>query len=255
MAGSAKREALSLESSRELFREYARTKDLEVRERLVLAHMGLAKYLAGKFAYRGEPVEDLIQVAQVGLLQAIDRYDPARGVAFSTYATATIVGEIKRYFRDKTWAIHVPRRLRELNNSLMRAVDRLSASLGRSPTIGEIAEDSGVPFEDILEALEVGRAYNPASLEADIGGDGHEDGASLSDYIGAEDPELRRTDDRHTIEEALASLPDRERTIVRMRYYEERSQVEIAKHLGISQMHVSRIQREALRRLGAKLGA
>ncbi len=240
---------------RELFLEYARSRDPAIRERLLLAHSALAAYLARRFAYRGEPLEDLVQVAQIGLLQAIDRYDPTREVEFSTYAAATIVGEIKRYFRDKTWSVHVPRRLRERNQALMRAVDNLTASLGRSPTLPELADAVGVSFEDAVETLEVGLAYSPASLDAEVGNAEGDEPSSLLDYVGTEDPELAHTENRHTIEEALSTLPEREQAIVRMRYYEERSQSEIAQRLGISQMHVSRLQRQALRRLRAAIGS
>ncbi|MGH2348840.1 MAG: SigB/SigF/SigG family RNA polymerase sigma factor [bacterium] len=234
---------------RELFSEFARSKDPSVREQLVLAHGSLAAYLARKFANRGEPLEDITQVAQIGLLKAVDRFDPTRGIEFTTYATVTIVGEIKRHFRDKFWAIRVPRRLRELNNSLMKAVEGLGQRLGRSPTIPEIAEETGVPFEDVVEAFELGRAYSPASLDAELGESGEEHASSLMDYLGTEDPEIERLEDRHTLEGALGTLPDRQREILQLRYYDGLSQSDIAKKLGISQMHVSRIQRDALRRL------
>lgn len=244
-----KSKARNEQASRELLQTYARTRDRQVRERLALEYQDLARYLARKFAFRGEPLEDLVQVAHIGLLHAIDRYDPDRGVQFITYATTTIVGEIKRHFRDKSWSVHVPRRLRELNNVLMRTVEQLSAERGRSPTLQELADAVGVSFEDAVEALEVGRAYNPVSLDAEVGSADDEDAATLKDYLGGVDPNLGRMEDRHTVEAALARLPERDRTVLRMRYYEERSQADIARHLGISQMHVSRIQREALRRL------
>ncbi len=237
-----------------LFRKYQRSRDPAVREQLVLAHSGLAKYLAHKFAGRSEPLEDLVQVAHIGLLQAVDRFDPTRGVKFTTYATATIVGEIKRHFRDKSWSVHVPRRLREVNNALMQAVERLSVRLGRSPTIAEIAEHVGVSFEAAVEALEVGHAYNPVSLDAEQSTAADEDASALVDAIGSEDPELGRLETRFTLEAALAALPERERTVLRLRYAKERSQAEIARQLGISQMHVSRIQRTALNRLRTMLG-
>jgi RNA polymerase sigma-B factor len=234
---------------RELFNEFARSKDASIREQLVLAHGSLAAYLARKFANRGEPLDDITQVAQIGLLKAVDRFDPTRGIEFTTYATVTIVGEIKRHFRDKFWAVRVPRRLRELNNSLMKAVEGLAQRLGRSPTIPEIAEETGVPFEDVVEAFELGRAYSPASLDAELGEGADEHASSLMDYLGTEDPEIERLEDRHTLEGALATLPDRQREILQLRYYDGLSQSDIAKKLGISQMHVSRIQRDALRRL------
>lgn len=239
----------------QLFWQYWHTRDRGIREELALTYGGLASYLARKFAYRGEPLEDLLQVAQIGLLNAIDRFDPTRGMAFSTYATETIVGEIKRYFRDKSWTVHVPRRLRELNNTLMRVVDSLTMRLGRSPTIGEIAEDARVSFEDAVQALEVGRAYNPLSLDAETGGAGEDDAAPLRDQVGLDDPALGGLEDRRTVEVALQHLPEREQSVLRMRFYEELSQAEVARRLGISQMHVSRVQREALRRMKALIGA
>ncbi len=255
MATPRDRTARTGDAVSRLFRKYQRSRDPALREQLVLAHSGLAKYLARKFAGRNEPLEDLVQVAHIGLLQAVDRFDPTRGVKFTTYATATIVGEIKRHFRDKSWSVHVPRRLREVNNALMKAVDRLSAGLGRSPTIAEIAEHVGVSFEEAVEALEVGHAYNPVSLDAEQSTGADEDAPALVDAIGDEDPELGRLETRFTLEAALTALPERERTILRLRYAEERSQAEIARQLGISQMHVSRIQRIALNRLRAMIGS
>lgn len=234
---------------RELFVRFAESRDPAVREELILSYSSLAAYLARKFANRGEPLEDLTQVAHIGLLKAVDRFDPTRGIEFTTYATVTIVGEVKRHFRDKFWTVRVPRRLRELNNSLMKSVESLSQRLGRSPTIPEIADDTGVPFEEVVEAFELGRAYNPASLDAELAEGDEDRGTSLIDYLGEDDPELMRLEDRHTLEDAVRSLPERQYEIVRLRYYEGMSQADIARKLGISQMHVSRIQRDALKRL------
>jgi RNA polymerase sigma-B factor len=249
MAPRARREARDRSAIGALLREYRRTGDPGLREQIVLAHTDLVRYLARRFADRGEPFEDLLQAAQVGLLHAVDRYDPDREVQFVTYATATIIGEIKRHFRDKTWSVHVPRRLREVNNRLMHAVEHLTASLGRSPTIEELAGDVGVPFEEAVEALEVGHAYSPVSLDAEVGAGRGEDATTLREHLGHEDPGFARLEDTQTIESVLRRLPAREQAVIRMRYYEERSQADIARELGISQMHVSRIQRDALRRL------
>jgi len=234
---------------RALFERYHTARDPAVRDELVLAHENLAIYLARKFADRGEPLEDVIQVAQIGLLKAIDRYDATRGIEFTTYATPTIVGEIKRHFRDKLWAVRVPRRLRELNYALMRAVEDLSQRLGRSPTIPEIADATGIAFEDVLEAMEVGRAYSLASLDAEMQDGDDDHGTALSESVGAEDPVLESLEDRATLDAALARLPDRAREVIRLRFYEDLSQAEIARRLGISQMHVSRVLRDALARL------
>lgn len=249
MTSKPARKAQDKAALRELFVKFAETRDPAVREELILSYSSLAAYLARKFANRGEPIEDLTQVAHIGLLKAVDRFDPTRGIQFTTYATVTIVGEVKRHFRDKFWTVRVPRRLRELNNSLMKSVESLSQRLGRSPTIPEIAEETGVPFEDVVEAFELGRAYNPASLDAELAEGDEDHGTSLMDYLGGEDPELIRLEDRHTLEDALRSLPERQHEILRLRYYEGMSQADIARKLGISQMHVSRIQREALKRL------
>ena len=236
---------------RALFQRLRRGGDPAAREALILGHESLAVYLARKFGDRGEPLEDLIQVAQIGLIKAIDRYDLSRGIEFTTYVTPTIVGEIKRYFRDKLWSIRVPRRLREVNYALMRAVDELSQRLGRSPTIAELADQTGVPFEIALEALEAGRAYAPASLDAEIAEEGGDHSVPLSEMVGGEDDSLERLEDRATLEWALRKLPDRHQHIVRLRFFDRLSQAEIARQLGISQMHVSRLQREALAQLRA----
>ena len=236
---------------RKLFERFRQTGDPAARDALILAHQRLAIYLASKFADRGEPLEDLVQVAQIGLINAVDRYDLTRGLEFSTFATPTIVGEIRRHFRDKLWSVHVPRRLRELNRVLMRSVEALSQRLGRSPTISELAEETGVPFDVVLEALEAGRAYAPTSLDAE--GAEEEDGrtGALLESLGHDDAALEQLEDRATVEWALGHLPDREREIVTLRYSKQLSQGEIARRLGVSQMHVSRLQRSALDRLRA----
>src|SRR5438132_540964 len=170
---------------RQKFEQYSSTRDPGLREALVTAHLGLAEYLARRFTNRGEPLDDLVQVASVGLLKAVDRFDPGRGLEFSTYATPTIVGELKRHFRDKGWAVRVPRRIQELHLRLGKVVSSLSQDLGRSPTIAEIAERAGASEEEVLEAMEAGRAYRFASLDAP--GSGDEDSHSLSAQLGEED--------------------------------------------------------------------
>lgn len=246
----ATRHLLSKERVQELFQRLRRTGDPAAREALILAHERLAVYLAKKFADRGEPLEDIIQVAQIGLIKAIDRYDQSRGIEFTTYATPTVVGEIKRHFRDKLWPLHVPRRLRELNYALMRSVEVLSQQRGRSPTIEELAEEAGVPFDVVLEALEAGRAYAPASLEAETADDGTNDRVtSLAELVGDLDPTLGQLEDHEVLEWAMRRLPRPLHEIVRLRYFAHLSQTEIAEKLGISQMHVSRKLRESLGRL------
>lgn len=223
---------------RTLFQRLRKTGDPAAREALILAHQSLAVYLARKFGDRGEPLEDIIQVAQIGLIKAVDRYDTTRGIEFTTYATPTIVGEIKRYFRDKLWSIRVPRRLRELNYALMRSVETLSQRLGRSPTIAELAEESGVPFDVVLEALEAGRAYSPASLDAENTEDSSERAAALLDTIGGEDTTIEHLENRVTLGWAMEQLSERHCRILQLRFYDRLSQAEIARRLGISQMYV-----------------
>jgi len=224
-----------------------------LREELVVAHLNLVRFLAMKFANRGEPIDDLVQVGTVGLLKAIDRFDIERGVEFTTYATPTIVGEIKRYFRDKGWAVRVPRRLQELNLAVNRAVDRLAIELGRSPTVAELAEAVNASEDDILEAQELGGAYSLLSLDSEVGGDGDRKTQTLADTVGTEDAGLELLEDRANIERAFTALTRRERVIVYLRFYESISQSEIAQRLHVSQMHVSRLQAKALEKLRAAL--
>jgi len=243
------RRPVSRTEVKKLFERLRQTGDPSARDALILAHQNLAIYLAGKFADRGEPLEDLVQVAQIGLINAVDRYDLSRGLEFSTFATPTIVGEIRRHFRDKMWSVHVPRRLRELNRVLMRSVETLSQHLSRSPTIAELAEDTGMAFDVVLEALEAGRAYAPTSLDAQSAEEDESRSGGLLESLGREDTALEHLEDRATLEWALSKLPDREREIITFRYSKQLSQGEIARRLGVSQMHVSRLQRSALDRL------
>lgn len=220
------------------FEAYAKEHDPALREQLVAAHLGLAEYLARRFANRGEPLDDLVQVASLGLIKAVDRFDPGRGAEFSTYATHTIVGELKRHFRDKGWSIRAPRRMQELYLRLGKVVATLSQELGRSPTIGELARELNVSEEEVLEALEAGQAYRSASLDAPAG---TEEGETLGARLGDEDPSLEDAERRATLSPLLARLAPRERLIVQLRFFQGLTQSEIAEHLGISQMHVSRL--------------
>jgi RNA polymerase sigma-B factor len=221
----------------------------KIRDELVVAHLNLVRYLAVKFANRGETLDDLIQVGTVGLIKAIDRFDTERGVEFTTYATPTIVGEIKRHFRDKGWAIKVPRRLQELNLSVNRAIEKLTVTLGHSPKVGELAQHLNATDEDILEAQELGQAYNLLSLDGEVTGEGDKNAQTLADYIGQLDPEMASLEDRVNLERAFDILSRRERIILFLRFYESVSQTEIAKRLNVSQMHVSRLQQKALEKL------
>ena len=223
---------------REQFIAYAQERDTALRDELVAAHLGLAEYLARRFANRGEPLDDLVQVASLGLIKAVDRFDPERGVEFSTYATHTIVGELKRHFRDKGWAIRAPRRMQELYLQLGKVVGTLSQELGHSPTIAELAAEVEVSEEEVLEALEAGQAYRSASLDAPVG---NEEGETLGAHLGEEDLSLADVESRATLSPLLAQLPPRERLILHLRFFEGLTQSEIATRLNISQMHVSRL--------------
>lgn len=231
------------------FAEYSRTQDVVLRDQLVGAHLGLAEYLARRFANRGEPLDDLFQVASLGLLKAVNRFDPDRGVEFSTYATHTIVGELKRHFRDKGWAVRAPRRMQELYLRLGKVVGTLGHELGRSPTIAELATEVEVSEEEVLEALEAGQAYRFASLDAPSGGDG--EGETLVTRLGAEDAGFGDAERRAVLSPLLAQLPERQQLIVRLRFFDGLTQSEIADRLGISQMHVSRLLARTVAQLRA----
>ncbi|MGI5843658.1 MAG: SigB/SigF/SigG family RNA polymerase sigma factor [Candidatus Xenobium sp.] len=234
---------------RELLKDYARTRDPQTKAELAALHLNLVRYLAGKFAGRGESLEDLVQVGSLGLVKALDRYDPERGNEFTTYATPTIVGEIKRHFRDKGWAMKIPRRLQELNQSVNRTSEQMASELGRAPTVQEIAERLEVAADEVLQAQELGRAYNMVSLNSEIDGENEGKSASLLDYLGQEDLNLERVEDRLALRRAFASLPPREQHLMFLRYFENRSQSDIARILDISQMHVSRLQQRSLERM------
>ena len=236
---------------RRLLKAHADSHDPILRERLVEGYSALVYFLARKFANRGEPLEDVAQVGFVGLIKALDRFDVNRGIEFTTFATPTIVGEIKRYFRDKGWAVRLPRRLQELHLSVLAANEQLAAKLGRQPTVAEIADLLSVSQEDVLEAREISPAQSIVSIDAE-GTDG-EDTRALADKLGARDEDLERVELRDELEQAMRHLTERERAIVAMRYYDELSQSEIAKRLNISQMHVSRLQRAALEQLRRNL--
>jgi RNA polymerase sigma-B factor len=224
------------------------------RDEIVTMHLPLAAFLARRFRDRGESLEDLTQVATIGLLKAVDRFEPERGVEFSTFATPTMVGEIKRHFRDKGWAIRVPRRLQELRIAISRATAELGQETGRSPTVAELAAHLQVPEEDILEGLESAQAYATLSLDAAVA-ETAEEGASLADTLGAEDTALGEVEARATVHPLLAGLPARERRIVEMRFYENMTQSQIAERVGVSQMHVSRLLARSLAQMRTQLVA
>ena len=210
------------------------------REDLVHLHLPLVEHCARRFRNRGEPFEDLVQVGTIGLIKSVDRFEAERGVEFSTYATPTIIGEIKRYFRDKGWAIRVPRRLQELRMHIVTATAELTQDLGRSPTPRELSERIGCTVEEIIEGLESSNAYSTLSLDAtDDGGD--EAGGSMLDALGIDDPNLEHVEVRESIKPMLDQLDPREKRILVLRFFKNMTQTQIAEEVGISQMHVSRL--------------
>lgn len=238
--------------TRELFRQYKATGDPEGRDQLIVSHLNLVRFLASKFKNRGEPLDDLIQVGTIGLIKAIDRFDPSRGLEFTTYATPTILGEIKRHFRDKGWSVRVPRRLQELSAKVNQANDELTNELSRSPSVEEIAKRVGASVDDVLEAMESSSAYSSVPLEG--GGSSDDDDApSVIDHYATEDENLAASDDRIVLEDAIRDFSPREKDVIRMRLFEGMTQVEIAERLGISQVQVSRLLRRTLRRVQDKI--
>ena len=248
-AGARKTKQLDQQQVEASFREYKRTDDPHLRERLIKMHLNLVRFLARKFANRGEPVDDLIQVGNIGLINAVDRFDPERGIRFATYATPTIVGEIKRYFRDRGWAIKVPRHLQEINLAANKAVDALVQRLDRSPTVAEIATEIGASEEETLEAIELGQMYELVSLDSEAGQPEDESHTTLADYVGEDDVVLEEIGVRSSLVDMLKRLPERERKIIELRFFRNMSQTDVARTLDISQMHVSRLQQKALSRL------
>jgi RNA polymerase sigma-B factor len=232
----------------ERFLEYRRTGSRRLRDSLVEEHVGLAEYLARRFADRGESFDDLRQVALVGLLKAVERFEPDRGLRFSTFATPTIVGELKRHFRDRGWALRVPRRIQELHLQLVKVVGTLSQELGRSPTPEEIARRTGTRVEDVLEAMEAGGVYRLASLDAALANE-ERTSLDLSARLGEDEPEFEGVEQREELADLLSNLPPRERRIVYLRFFDGLTQSEIATEVGISQMHVSRLLTKSLESL------
>jgi RNA polymerase sigma-B factor len=233
-----------------LLRRYASLRDPRDREQLVRRYLPLARYAAGRYARRDESHDDLVQVASVGLLKAIDRFDPANGASFTSYAMPTMLGELRRHFRDHSWSVRPPRTLLENTLAVENATRRLTERLGRSPTVGELGGETGLSAEEVLDAREAAQAHSATSLSSPAGSD--EGGAELGDLLGGEDAELDRVDDRVTLESLMRCLTLREREIVRLRVDEDWTQSAIGAHLGLSQMHVSRLLRDALGKLRAE---
>ena len=240
---------------RELFREFAQTHDETLREQLVFSHLGMVRQLASRFSNRSEALEDLVQVGIIGLIKAIDRFDPDRGVEFSSFAVPTIVGEIKRHFRDKTWAMRVPRRLKDLNVAVGRAVEELTVELGRSVTPKDLATRLGVEVEDIVEAQETSRAYILQSLDCETDSGDRGSSQTVGDCVGTDDHNLSLLLDKTCLRDACTHLDARERVIVYLRFFQGVSQSEIARRLSCTQMHVSRLQRRALEKMRASVAS
>ena len=237
--------------TRELFRRFKEEGDEDAREQLIMSHLNLVRFLASKFKNRGEPLDDLVQVGTIGLIKAIDRFDTTRGLEFTTFATPTIMGEIKRHFRDKGWSVRVPRRLQELSSKVNQVTDELTKDLQRSPSVEEIAEALDSNVDEVLEAMESSSAYSSVPLEA--GGQGDDEAPSVIDHYVTEDEDLAASDDRMVLEETVRDFSPREQAIIRMRFLEGMTQVEIAKKLGISQVQVSRLLRRTLQKVQEKI--
>ncbi len=249
MSGDDERRQERRRYIKELFEKLRETGDQVVRDELISLNIHLVEYLARKFSNRGEPLEDLLQVGYIGLIKAIDRYDLDRGVEFSTYATPTIVGELKRYFRDKGWAIRIPRRLQMRDLELNQAIDYLTQELHGSPTLRDVAEYLDISLEEVVEILESSYAANYLSLDNIYTTSQEDRGFSLLDYLGSEDDDFSLAEDRDTLAKLLSRLTEREQKVIYMRFFRGMTQIEIARELEISQMHVSRLLRKILAKL------
>jgi len=248
-------EASAQESAADLLNQLAATPPQErrsgaLRARAIEAWLPLARHLAHRYSGRGEPTDDLVQTATVGLIKAVDKFDPERGVDFAGYAIPTIIGEIKRHFRDRTWSVRVPRRLQELRLAITEANSTLTHTLGRSPTVADIATHLAITEEEVLEGLEGARAYNATSLSTPISADGT---TELGDTLGDDDHEYEIAETRVALGPALATLDEREQKILTLRFYGNLTQSQIADQVGISQMHVSRLLTKALTKLRTQL--
>jgi RNA polymerase sigma-B factor len=242
------------ENDKLLLRRYHEQGDLQAREQLIEQYMSLVRSLARRYAYRGEQFDDLVQIGAIGLIKAIDRFDVNRGVELTTYATPNIIGEIKRHFRDRSWAVRVPRGLQELNVQVSKLIEQLTVELSRSPTIPELAQAAGVEEEAVLEALESGRAHSSLSLSQ---GTGQEDGDEIDplESLGKIEHEYEVSEDRAVLAPGFRVLDPRERTILHLRFFEGLTQSQIAQQVGISQMHVSRLIRRALEKIREEIAA
>jgi RNA polymerase sigma-B factor len=235
----------SKRSEQRLFLRYQREGDPNARRELIERYLPLARSLARRYERRGEPFEDLVQVASLGLVKAIDRFEPERGLSFSSYAVPTVLGELRRYFRDSGWALHVPREMQERVLKVNAAVERLSRQFGRSPSPQQVADELDLPVEDVLEAIAANAAYETSPLDTPLSSRDDE-GQSIAETLGEKDRRFELVEGRASIGPALRMLPERERIILHLRFVEDLTQSEIAERIGVSQMHVSRLIRRAL---------
>jgi RNA polymerase sigma-B factor len=238
--------------TRRLLIRYHREGDQRARERVIQEQLPLVEFLARKFAGRGEPIDDLVQVGSVGLIKAVDRFDLDRNIEFSTYATPNILGEIKRYFRDKGWSVRVPRGLQELRQSAKEAIREESNKNGRSPTIQELSEKLDTDPENVAEALTLGRAYNTTSLDTPLSPD-DSNGDTILDLQADENSPIEGLEDKILLQDAMSGLKEQQQQILRLRFNEGKTQTEIAEQIGVSQMHVSRLLRRAIGDLRRRL--
>jgi RNA polymerase sigma-B factor len=250
-AGEKRPQSANTREDRRLLIRYHEEADMSAREELVERFLPLARQLARRYQRQNEPLDDLMQVASMGLVKAIDRFDPARGTAFSTYAVPTILGELKRYFRDSGWAVHVPRGMQERVMKLDQASQELHRKLGRSPSATELAEELNLTSEDVLEAMEAASAYDAISLEEQRGSERDSQEPTYADSLGREEERYELVEYGATIAPTMKALSERERLILHLRFVEDLTQSEIADRIGVSQMHVSRLIRRALARLRA----
>ena len=236
------------------FEEYRRTGDRHLRDELIEEHRWIAAHCARRFGGRGEPMADLVQVGQLGVVKAVERYDPGFDVHFATFAVPTVLGELRRHFRDATWPVHVPRRVKELHLELSATIDACHQDLGRAPTIPELAERMGVTEEDVLFGMEANAAYRSAPLTAPSDRDGGDDDMGQDGCIvGVDELAYGQVETSILVRRLLKKLPERERRIVELRFFEGRTQFEIGQQVGLSQVHVSRVLRSSLDRLHKEL--
>ena len=233
----------------ELIDRFQKNEDSKAQESLIHHYRDLVETIAHKFAYGSEPYEDLVQVGMIGLIASLKRFDLSMGRNFESFAVPTIVGEIKRHMRDKTWSVHVPRRIKELGPRIKKAVEELTAQLQRSPRVNEIAEYLGVSEEEVLETMEIGRSYHAVSVDNPIEASNDGSQVTLLDLVGSEDKEFDQIDRKLLLEKIFTALSEREQEILKLTFFENLSQKQAGDRLGISQMHVSRLQRRALQKL------